>query len=253
MPEPPLSKEPPSSQARPSSVLPLFRTERPGPAARPEVVAERHAVARADQGLVLLTSPTGRAAAKYRALRHRLLEHGDPKAVLVTSAHASEGTTTVASNLALAIAELRRYRVLLLEANLHRPSLAARFALPHNQHPCFFAQLEEHRSTPAAPWRVTEMGAGDLHLLAVGAVAAEARRIDAPSFAAALEAMRAHYEYVIVDAPPVLTGPDVNLLQDAADAIVLVARARHTRARALREAIEQISPADIAGVVVIAA
>ena len=94
-------------------------------------------------------------AAAIRSLRHRLVEKGDPRVVLVTSAARKEGKTFCAANLALALAEIRRSRVLLLEANVYHPSLASLFGL--RQVPCFLEQLEAHRRDFMAPWKVAEL------------------------------------------------------------------------------------------------
>ena len=62
---------------------------------------------------------------------------------------------------------------------------------------------------------------------------------------------RESFHYLVLDAPPVLAGGDVNLIQDSADAIVFATRKGKSAARNLRRAIEQVAPAPVAGVVLI--
>ena len=72
--------------------------------------------------------------------------------------------------------------------------------------------------------------------------------IDAVTFAAAIRQFSESFQYVVVDAPPVLASGDVNLIQDAVDAIVFATRKGHSAARDLRRAIEQVAPAAVAAV-----
>ena len=59
------------------------------------------------------------------------------------------------------------------------------------------------------------------------------------------------YDHIVVDAPPVLGSADVNLMADAADAVVLGVRARTSTTRDLRRAIEQIGANKVAGTVLV--
>jgi Mrp family chromosome partitioning ATPase len=232
------------------AVVPLFHDRGHGlPAPLSEVIVNRHPLPHLPHpDLVLLTAPDGRRAARFRALRHRLAERGDPRAVLVTSAGPREGKTFVATNLALSLAELRRYRVLLIDANVRRPELARRFGLERGQHVCLLQQLEDHAHSPDAPWRVTALGRVDLHLLAIAPSSDRSRVLHGPSFGAALERLRGTYDYIVVDGASVLDGPEVNLIEDAVGTLLFAARAGVTRGKALRAALEQVSPTDVMGV-----
>jgi Mrp family chromosome partitioning ATPase len=232
------------------AVVPLFEHGHSGvPARLADVIVNRHPLPHAlHPDLVMLTRPDGPRAARFRALRHRLAERGDPRAILVTSAGPREGKTFVATNLALSIAELRRYRVLLVDGHVRHPELARRFGLERGQHACLLSQLEQHRENPDAPWRVTALGRCDLHLLAISLSTDRSRRLDGPSFAASIERLRQTYDYVIVDGAPVLDGPEVNLIEDSVGALLFAARGGHTSGRALKTAFEQVSPTDVLGV-----
>ena len=75
--------------------------------------------------------------------------------------------------------------------------------------------------------------------------------LDAVTFGAAIKRFRDTFHYMIVDAPPVLDSGDVNLIQDAADAIVFATRKGRSEARNLRRAMEQVAPAPVAAVALI--
>jgi Mrp family chromosome partitioning ATPase len=215
-----------------------------------EVTASRHTVpSERKWPLVLLNPKLLPQAASIRSLRHRLADRGEPRVVAVTSATRREGKTFTAVNLALSLAEVRRSRVLLLEANPYQPALASVFGL---QKPvCFFEQLEAHKKDFLAPWRVAELSTYDLHLLAVDPRSNKLRALEGGSFAHCLDSLRGAYDYIVIDAPSVSAGPDIPLLEDAVDGLVFVARADRSRAKTLRYALDQVSPQDLLGVVLL--
>jgi Mrp family chromosome partitioning ATPase len=65
----------------------------------------------------------------------------------------------------------------------------------------------------------------------------------------AVASLRAAYDYVVIDTSSIVTGLDVPLLQDAADGIVIAARARQTRGGALHAALDQAGASRVCGIV----
>jgi receptor protein-tyrosine kinase len=224
-----------------------------------------------DDRLVFWGRSDSESAASFRLLRQRLIERGDPRIMLCTAASRGEGTTKLATNLALAFAELGKYRVLLLEATFRRAALGEVFGFKPPKG--FGVQLARHRDHPDDPWVVVQIASMPLYIMAVephccphcAAVitneaakfcgmcgkdvgGATAGRLDAMSFAAAIQRFRGAFDYLIVDAPPVLASGEVNLIQDAADAIIFATSRGRSEARNLRRAIEQLAPAPVAAV-----
>ena len=223
-----------------------------------------------DERLVLWRQQESTTAGSFRLLRQRLIERGDPRLVLCTSAGPSEGKTTLAVNLSLAYAELGKHRVLLIEAAFRGPVLGEVFGFKPPQG--FAGQLARHRTHPNDPWVVVQIGTSQLFVLAaeprccphcaaliaedaqfcgmcgkgvqLGATAA----LDAVTYAAAVRRFRDAFDYLVVDAPCVLASGDVNLIQDTADAIVFATRKGASEASNLRRAIEQVAPAPVAAV-----
>ena len=203
-----------------------------------------------DPRLELVIDPDSERSASFRVLRHHLLEVGRPHCVIVSSPQAGEGKTTTAINLALALAECGRAKVLLVETHLRRPQLANvfKFIPPW----CFAEQLAAHRHQPMMPWSLIEIPQLWLHVGAVNPRIEKTQLLDGPAFAIAVERLRqGGYDHIVVDAPPVLGSADVNLMADAADAVVLALRARVSTTRDLRRAIDQIGAAKVAGTVLI--
>jgi Mrp family chromosome partitioning ATPase len=225
------------------------RRNRP-PVVPAEILATKHVVpARRDWRLVILNRKLVPQAASMRSLRHRIADRGDPRVILVTSAAEGEGKTFCAANLALALAEVKRSRVLLVEANVENPSLAPLFGIASP--PCFLKQMEEHRGRLEAPWRVLELTTYDLHVLAISPKPQGPRVLDGQHFVTCLDSLRGAYEYVVVDGPTVDGNPEIPLIEDAVDGVVFATNDQETRARPLRYAIEQLAPGDLLGVVLV--
>lgn len=226
-----------------------------------------------DTRLVFWERRDSTTASSFRLLRQRLIDRGDPKTILCTSAMRGEGKTTLAANLALALAELTKYRVLLLETSLRDASLGEMFGFKPPQG--FARQLALHKANPGAPWVVVQISGQPLYILAAeprccpkcATVLTEDATfcgmcgnktgpdapvpIDAVAFAGAIRRFRESFHYVVIDAPPVLQSGDVNLIQDATDAIVFATRRGQSESRDLRRAIEQVAPAQVAAVALI--
>ena len=218
----------------------------------PEIGLTQHSLPEEtlDPRLVLVREPDSARAANFRVLRHHLLEAGRPQVVVVSSPRPGDGKTTTAINLALALSECGRAKVLLVEAHLRRPQLASifRFVPPW----CFAEQLEAHRHQPMLPWGMVDIPQLWLHVAAVNPRIEQRQLLDAPAFAIAMERLRlGGYDHIVIDAPPVIGSADVNLIQDAADGVLLALKAQRTTARELRSTIDQLTPARVLGTVLL--
>src|SRR6185503_17670611 len=112
-------------------------------------------------------------------------------------------------------------------------------------------QLAAHRNQPMLPWSLVEIPQLWLHVAAVNPRIEKTQLLDAPAFAIAMERLRGAYDHIVIDAPAVLGSADVNLMADAADAVVLAVRARRSTTRDLRKAMEQLGDKKFAGAVLV--
>jgi len=203
-----------------------------------------------DPRLTLAFDPDSERSAQFRVLRHHLLEIGRPQVVIVSSPQAGDGKTTVAVNLALALAECGRAKTLLVETHVRRPQFTNifKFIPPW----CFAEQLAAHRHQPTMPWSLIDIPQLWLHIAAVNPRITQTQLLDGPAFAIAMERLRlAGYDHIVVDAPPVLGSADVNLMADAADSVVFALRARQSTTRDLRRAVDQLSGGKVSGTVLL--
>jgi Mrp family chromosome partitioning ATPase len=203
-----------------------------------------------DPRLELVIDPDSERSASFRVLRHHLLELGKPQVIVVASPREGDGKTATALNLALALAECGRAKVLLAEANVRRPQLANVFRVVPTW--CFYEQLAAHRNQPTLPWSFVEIPQLWLHVAPINPRIEKTQLLDAVAFEIAMERLRfAGYDHVVVDAPPVLGSADVNLMADSADGVVLALRARTSTSRDLRKAVDQLGGNKVIGTVLV--
>jgi capsular exopolysaccharide synthesis family protein len=204
-----------------------------------------------DPHLVSLVSPGSFEAEQYRALRHRLERRRETvplQALAITSASVGDGKTTTAINLAGALAQARDGRVLLVDADVRRPAIAAQVGLGEVRPPGLVdAVLDPGRGIEDL---VHPLPGLNLTVLAAG------RLPDAPyevlksrRLGELLEQARRLYEFVIVDTPPVVPVPDSRLIARWVDGLLLVVSAHRTPRKLLEEALNQIDPARLVGLV----
>ncbi len=151
-----------------------------------------------------------------------LLDEGtaSSKTVLFTSAARGEGVSTVSANVACVLAESGR-GVLLVDANLRRPSHHLRFGLP-NDHG-FSDLLMGSGSLDELVQAVSDRP--NLFVLSAGRPTGNPGRLLAAADLRGLFALSAFsYDFIVVDAPPALGLADVGLLLPFASAVVLVVR-----------------------------
>jgi Mrp family chromosome partitioning ATPase len=201
-----------------------------------------------DNRLIMLNFPDSFSAASFRVLRHRLVQYGDPHTIMVTSAEPMDGKTTCAINLAMALAEGGRARVLIVEANTIAPSMAKMLRIRPPE--CFAAQLEMIRQGEFQSWKVLSIFSPWLHLLAVDPSSGlQPLTMGGMIFEIAMAQLKnIGYDFIVIDSPSVLGLADANLIQDTADGVVLTTWARNSRTSSLRKAIEQLTPAKISGI-----
>jgi Mrp family chromosome partitioning ATPase len=189
--------------------------------------------------------------AALRVVRHRLEARRDQGllTVAVTSARDAEGKSTLAAQLALVLGEAERARVLLVEANMHRPSLARLLGFRMPSRLGFSVQLSQRMRGGIEPWSVMVLGPS-LHCL----VEDEAEpgfpgTLQSPHFRSAIDRLGRAYDWVIVDSPSVLGSGDANVVEEAVDGVVLATRSRWSRGSDVRAALDQLGRRKLVGVV----
>jgi capsular exopolysaccharide synthesis family protein len=185
--------------------------------------------------LAALDAPDSAAAEQYRVLHQRVLRLGASRPVrvlAVTSAGRREGRTTTAANLALTAAREGRATIL-VEGDLRRPSLARLLGLAPR-----VGVAEVLAGTAALGQAVGRLG--PLALLVAGEGGDPGLLLRGPAAAGLMEDLRASWELVVVDAPPVLAFSEGDRLSGEADAALLVVRAGTTPRQVVRLALDAL-------------
>jgi capsular exopolysaccharide synthesis family protein len=207
--------------------------------------------ARLDDHLVSFVAPSSFVAEQYRRLRQRIEELSlsrGVRVIAVTSAVASDGKTMTAVNLAGALAKARGSRILIVDADLRKPSVARRMGLDVPSGKGLVAALDA--SSGSVEGFVQQMAGSNVFVLA-GTVSQTDpyELLSSARMAWLLDEARKLYDYVIVDTPPVIPVPDGGLLHRAVDGYLVVVGARSTPRKLLAEALNLLDASSVMGLV----
>ena len=165
------------------------------------------------------------------------------RTLLVTSAQPGDGKTTIAVNLALSLSLLGR-RVLLIDADMRRPTAHRAFSLPLDRGLGDYLRGEESWTSLVH----RELAPGLDLLLAGSRVHAASELLASDRTPALLEEARGIYDFIVVDSPALaINAADTRILSPLVDGLVIVVRSG-TTPRALVGSLLRQAP-NVVGVV----
>jgi capsular exopolysaccharide synthesis family protein len=198
--------------------------------------------------IALLTDSRSASADRFRFIRMRLRELRELaklRSLIITSPLAEDGKSTVAISLATALAEGGRQSVLLIEADLHRPSLASSLGLrpKHGLAEC----LEDGLDPLAQIRKVAPLG---WYLLSAGEPRSNPTELlQSDALPTVLQSLSPHFDWILIDTPPVLPLTDALQISREVDAILLVTRAGRTPREAVEETVKLIGRKHLVGII----
>ncbi len=214
-----------------------------------DTVIER---ARADKCIVAVTDPRSAAAEQYKKLRARILKAavaGDEplNALMVTSSGKREGKTVTAVNLAVAMANVADYPVVLVDADLRNPSVHRYLGVEPRR------GLSDYLGGKAGLADVLlRTGIGELILLP-GRVPPEnpAELLSSERMKTLVQELKLRYRegYVIFDSSPVLLAADSLTLGTLVDGVLFVVHSSLTREKSASQAAALMKGCKVVGVV----
>lgn len=199
----------------------------------------------------------GPAVERIRELRTNIQfarsRDGDrPHVIAVTSPSARDGRSTTAADLAAAFAE-SGHSVLLVDGDLVEPSLPGLLGLTDAD----LAQASAKGLTTLLARQSTladsTIRVGDFRLLPAGPLPTTRRQLwGDDTTGQVIEELRVHFDYVIIDTPPLVKYSDGTVPAALGDGALLVARIGHTKIAALRKALAALVAAHVELVGVVA-
>lgn len=199
--------------------------------------------------LVALLDEHTLPAEKFRMLANRVASvrlSRELRIVHVTSSVMGEGKSLVSANLAVTLARRRPdQKVLLLEGDLRKPSLARVFGT--NSIPGLGEWWENGLREGIPP--VYRLDGLHLWLLPAGITERPADIMQSPRLPQILADLTKLFDWVVIDSPPLLPVADGGIWARLADGTILVVRAGVPQARAIRKGLESLDNARLIGVV----
>ena len=192
----------------------------------------------------VMSQPLREQYRRLAATLHHAQGESDIKTLMVTSAVPDEGKTLTATNIALTLSESYQRRVLLLDADLRRPSLGDMFQLPN-----VFGLNEALSAKNDRKVSIIQVSRR-LSLLTAGAPDHDPMsKLTSERMFKLLAEAKAAFDWVIIDTPPIGILTDASLLGALADAALLVVRAGRTPSSLIQRAVDAIGRNRIIGVV----
>jgi capsular exopolysaccharide synthesis family protein len=180
-----------------------------------------------------LVAPNSIEAEDYRSIRTALLvtaEQQSARTILISSPEPGDGKSTLVSNLALSLAHSGK-KVLLIDGDLRRPNIHNLFRLPSaiGLTEVLSGEIDAMNAIrPTVIDGLSVMTAGDVP-------ANPAELLSLPRFGQVIRDVRDDYDFVFIDAPPLLAVSDPCILARHADGMLVVCRInKNTRAAAIR-------------------
>jgi capsular exopolysaccharide synthesis family protein len=198
--------------------------------------------------IVVHDDPRSPCADRFRLLRLRLNERWNAetmKTLLITSPQPGDGKSTVALNLATALAERGKRMVLLIGADLHRPTLTERLGL--SERSGLAECLEEGLKPLSAVRRVEPLG---WYLLPAGKARGNPTELlQSGAIAEIKQELSRHFDWILIDSPPAIPLADVLALKQRSDASLLVVRAGKTPTESVERSVTLLGLKHVLGIV----
>jgi protein-tyrosine kinase len=205
------------------------------------------------KGIVTLNHTKSQVAEQFRLIKRPLLSNAfnpdsgikNGNLLMVTSSLAGEGKSFCSINLAMSIAMEMDHRVLLVDADVARPSLPRTLGFSIEEPGLLDIILDPQREISDILMKtnvekLTLIPAGARHAHATELLASQSMRNILEELA-----QRYHDRVVIFDSPPLLLTSEARVLASQMGQIVLVVEAERTTQQTVKEALQQIDSCDV--------
>jgi len=200
--------------------------------------------------LVAWSEPNSLGAEKFRALAVRLdaiRRQHEMRSLQVTSSVINEGKSFVAANLAVTLAKYSGAKTLLIEGDLHRPTLGSMFGLKPMQG---LSDWWTGRNQNIARFLLRFTGSSLWFLPAGKACDRPSDILRSIQFSEAFAHLAGQFDWIVVDSTPMLPVIDANLWSRLVDGTLLVVREGVAPLKALKNGLQSLDHPKLIGVVV---
>ncbi|MBX3351229.1 MAG: CpsD/CapB family tyrosine-protein kinase, partial [Nitrospira sp.] len=192
-----------------------------------------------DRRFITKLFPRSMAAEQYRVAAARLQlanEAGGPTVISVTSAIKGEGKTTTVINLGYTLARDFGRRVLLVDCDFVFPEMAAFLEAPVE-----YGLIDCLRGDVSPQQAMGAFSDVSCWIMPAGkSVAGSTELLRAGQLNGVLSQLRDEFDYILLNAPPILPVATMNVLESHCDLHVLVVRANVTSKQAVKQAVNSL-------------
>jgi succinoglycan biosynthesis transport protein ExoP len=188
--------------------------------------------------LAVLREPKSKFSESLRTVRTNVvfsLIEPEQKTLMISSPGPMEGKTFIASNLAVMLAKMGR-RVLLVDADMRKPRVHKIFNTSCGPG---LSNVVLHKCSVKEAIRGTRLKS--LKLLPAGTIPPNpSELLGSRSMVKVIDELKAYFDYLIFDTPPILAVTDAAVLGGMLDGTILVIKASETTRQCARRTIEQL-------------
>lgn len=206
--------------------------------------------------LVTVKEPDSPAAEQYRVLYTKLSRLNEMRSrredevksysmFAISSAIKNEGKTITSLNLAIVTARDFGKKTLLIEGDLRSPALTT--YLDRSAEAGLIDILNENTAVHSS---IIPFVHENLFILPAGKGRGNPSRVlSAPQMKEVMSLLKEQYDYIFIDAPPILALPDMNIIESFVDGVILVVRSEKTSREAISLAIRSLQTDKLIGFV----
>ena len=190
----------------------------------------------------VLDAPYSRFAETVRSIKvlvdaaHRA--SGD-KVICVVSSVANEGKTTILTNLAAFMAATSTARVLVIDCDLHRRRLTTKLAPEASEG--LIEALQDPSRLGELVWKRERSGMDVLPCALSARIPNAADLLGSPEMEKLLDVARASYDFILIEAPPIMSVVDIRMVERFVDRFVFVVEWGRTSRRLVQEALSEVA------------
>lgn len=207
--------------------------------------SELEPVSQIDPRVISYFDPGSLAAEQFRSIRTALAAMGDQpaKTLVITSAARGEGKTTITANLGVVLAGDLHQRVLVIDGDLRKPSLARLLGVPSQ--PGLTEVLQGHvggsfEEIEQEVIRPTEIERLDI-LPSGSSTFNPTELLGSKNMRDLLDMLKTHYSQILIDSPPIVAVTDANVIGSLVDGTFVVVQAGKTRREVVNRALSLLA------------